>query len=45
MARRKRYKGHCWLCAFNRGTVKGNHKDSVPFRVKRQLGRVRRFVG
>lgn len=44
MARRKRYKGHCLLCAWQKGTFKGNGKDSVPWRVKRQLGVKRRLA-
>lgn len=43
MVRRKPYKGHCMLCARAKGTFKGNHKDAVPARVQRQLGRARRF--
>lgn len=39
----KRWKGHCMLCALNRGTFKGNGKDWIPWRVKRQLGRKRRL--
>lgn len=38
----RRWKGHCLMCAWNRGKVKGIGKDGVPFKVKRQLGQARR---
>ncbi len=42
MKTHKNWKGCCMLCAWARETFKGNSKDTVPWRAKRQLGRKRR---
>lgn len=34
-----RLKGHCLLCGFTRG----NHRENVAHRVRKQIGQVRRF--
>lgn len=46
----RRWKGHCLLCAMDRGKMKGlGRKEKDPFSVRRALGKNRRlgrnFVG
>lgn len=41
--RRARWKGHCYMCAMNKGKIKnGNSRENLPFAVLRVVGRTRR---
>lgn len=40
---KRRWKGHCLLCALNRLTFRNAGADYVPWKVKRQLGQKRRL--
>lgn len=40
----KRWRGHCLMCADNRGKVKGmGRRWKDPFKVRKQLGKSRRL--
>ncbi len=40
----KSWRGCCMLCAWAKGSYRGNHADRVPWAVKRQLGTKRRLM-
>lgn len=41
----RRWKGHCLLCAMNRGKMKGlSRREKDPFGVRRAVGKSRRLT-